>query len=123
MPRLPPLILVVDDEADVRFLLADLLEDEGFAVAEAANAESALRVLAARPNVEVLFTDLQMPGAFGGLELVHRAHMQWPRLGLLLTSGRVRPSPVDIPSKGRLMSKPYPPGELLFNLKELIAKA
>ena len=56
-----PAILVVDDEELLRLNAADLLEDNGYAVIEAANAEDALRTLERRPDVRLLFTDIQMP--------------------------------------------------------------
>ena len=55
-------ILVVEDEALIRIWAADLLEEDGFSVIEAKDADAALKVLEARPDVRLLFTDVQMPG-------------------------------------------------------------
>ncbi len=63
------------------------LEDEGFEVIETEHAEAALGVLqnhAARVNV--LFTDIQMPGTMDGLALAHHTAKNWPKIALLLTS-------------------------------------
>src|SRR3954469_3859229 len=63
----PLVILLVEDEVLVRMVAADVLEDAGFTVLESTNAEEALRLLETRPDVQVLFTDVNMPGALDGL--------------------------------------------------------
>ena len=120
MTQSKPLILVVDDEPLVRFVAADALEEGGYAVTEAANAENALRVLESRCDIRLVFTDIQMPGAFDGLELVRQVHGRWPHIRLILTSGRWRPDPLDIPTDGCFLSKPYRDRELLAQVQEMI---
>jgi two-component system, response regulator PdtaR len=67
-PKDPPVVLVVDDEPLVRMTAADELEEAGFQVQEAANADVALAVLDARSDeVRVLFTDVDMPGSMDGM--------------------------------------------------------
>jgi two-component system, response regulator PdtaR len=58
----PPVVLVVEDEELLRLCAADLLEDAGFEVIEASDAKAALKIMESRPEVRVLFTDIQMPG-------------------------------------------------------------
>jgi CheY-like chemotaxis protein len=115
-----PLILVVDDEPLVRFVAADALEDGGFAVTEAANAENALKVLEARCDVQLLFTDIQMPGAMDGLELVRLVHGRWPKVRIIITSGRLQPNAADLAANDCFLSKPYRGGELLARVLGLI---
>jgi CheY-like chemotaxis protein len=64
-----PLILVVEDEELLWLHAADLLEEHGFRVVEARNADTALKVLESRDDVRLLFTDIQMPGARDGMDL------------------------------------------------------
>jgi two-component system, response regulator PdtaR len=78
-------ILVVDDEAMLRFCAAEALEGEGFEVIEAANADEALKVLASRQDVRLLFTDIQMPGKLDGMDLARKVHEQWPKIKLGLS--------------------------------------
>src|SRR5579872_1715818 len=92
-----PVVLVVEDEALIRLLAVDLLEEEGFSVLEATDAANALQLLEKREDVSVLFTDIQMPGAMNGLDLAARVHERWPNIRLLLTSG-MAPSRGEIPS-------------------------
>jgi two-component system, response regulator PdtaR len=115
-------ILVVDDEAMLRFCAADALEEEGFEVIEAANADEALKVLANRPDVRLLFTDIQMPGKLDGLALARKVHEQWPRIKLVITSGRKQPSRAEIPDDGSFIAKPYRLGEVTAEVNDQLKR-
>ena len=116
----PPLILVVDDEPLLRLLAREFLEEMGFRVLEAPNAESALSLLEGRTDVDLLFTDVHMPGAIDGMSLARKVGARWPGVHVLMTSGRERPAPAAIPASGKFMPKPYSPDELLRHVKALI---
>jgi two-component system, response regulator PdtaR len=73
-------ILVVEDEALIRIWAAGLLEENGFSVLEANDADAALKVLESRPDVKLLFTDVQMPGSLNGMELAREVHARWPHV-------------------------------------------
>jgi CheY-like chemotaxis protein len=118
-----PAILVVDDEALLRFHAADLLEENGYAVVEAPNAEAALKTLENRPDVRLLFTDIQMPGAIDGMELARLVHQRWPNILLVMTSGRERSSKAEIPDDGRFLAKPYRARELLGQVNEMLPRS
>lgn len=98
-------VLLVDDEPAIRMIASQGLEDAGFEVVEADCAESALKILKARADVGVLFTDIDMPGALDGLDLARLVHERWPAIQLVLTSGRGLPAPV--PDDGLFVAKPY----------------
>ncbi len=100
-------ILVVDDESLLRMDAVDQLGDAGFDTLEAADAEAALGVLDHHPEISVLFTDINMPGPFDGLELARRVHERRPDVQLIITSGRRPPDPRDMPEDGRFITKPY----------------
>jgi CheY-like chemotaxis protein len=102
----PPRVLVVEDEFLVRLVAIDVLREAGFQVLEAADAESAMELLEDTDGVQVLFTDIQMPGAMDGLGLAREVHRRWPNIRLLLTSGRERLTRAEIPDDGRFLSKP-----------------
>ncbi len=116
----PPVILIVEDEALVRLCAATLLADNGYHVVEAGSAADALRVLEARSDVTLVFTDIQMPGALDGMDLVREVHARWPNVFLMITSGRSTPASVDIPDDGRFVSKPYRDKELLAQVKDVM---
>jgi CheY-like chemotaxis protein len=105
------LVLLVDDEPVVRMVACQSLEDAGFQVIEADCAQQALDVLKSRADVGVLFTDVNMPGAFDGLELARLVHEIWPAIQLVVTSGQALPTPV--PDDGRFMAKPYRLNEMV----------
>jgi two-component system, response regulator PdtaR len=116
-------ILVVEDETLVRLWVADLLEENGFSVIEAEQADAALKLLETRPDVKLLFTDVQMPGSLNGMELARTVHARWPHILLVITSGRERPSRAEIPDDGRFVAKPYSADELLGQVNDLLHKA
>ncbi|MCJ2065702.1 response regulator [Methylobacterium sp. J-088] len=111
MPDKRPLpvsvVLVVEDDGFVRFTAVLMLEDAGFSVVEAANADEAWDILLARDDVGVLFTDVDMPGSMCGKTLAERVHRSWPDIRLILTSGRQRFSEDEVPDHGLFVAKPY----------------
>ncbi len=111
---------MVDDEAVLRFLASDVLEESGFQVLEAENAKAALQILADHPGVRVLFTDINMPGALDGLDLAREVHARWPGIKLVVTSGRLRPSDSEIPDSGRFVAKPYSPDALVDEIRKVL---
>jgi CheY-like chemotaxis protein len=119
-PHTQPVILVAEDEELIRLWAADVLEENGFSVLEAANAEAAMRVLETRPEVRLLFTDIHMPGAFDGMELARRVHDRWPHVQLVVTSGKIQPRPAEIPDDGRFLAKPYRAEQLVGQVQELL---
>lgn len=115
------LVLVVEDELLVRMTAADELEEAGFQVLEAANADIALKMLEARSDeVQVLFTDVNMPGSMDGMELAEQVHERWPHVLLLISSGYARPRPDEIPDHGRFVPKPYIGATLVRHIHEMM---
>jgi two-component system, response regulator PdtaR len=117
----PRTVLLVEDEAILRMVAANILEEGGFNVLQAPDASSALRVLESKPDVDVLFTDIQMPGPLDGVELARVVHERWPDISLLLTSGRCHLSREEVPDDGRFFSKPYTSQKLLDEVHSVIA--
>jgi CheY-like chemotaxis protein len=110
------MVLVVEDEALIRDTVTDAFESAGFEVLSAANAEEALEALRGHPEVSVIFTDINMPGAMDGLDLAKFVREKWPRIVLMVTSGRPPPGgTAEIP--GRFFSKPYKLEELIDVIK------
>jgi DNA-binding NtrC family response regulator len=99
--------MVVEDDILVRMIAADILVEAGFRVVEARNAEEALTLLSARSDVQVVFTDCNMPGAIDGIGLAHLVHERAPEVGLLVTSGKMRPAARELPPGARFIPKPY----------------
>ena len=116
-----PLVLIVEDQPLVRMTAADELEESGFRILEAANADVALAVLEAQwDEVHVLFTDVDMPGSMDGMALAELVHRRWPHILLLISSGHARPHPDEIPDHGRFVSKPYVGATLVQHIEEMM---
>jgi CheY-like chemotaxis protein len=107
MPRNRPVVLVVEDEPLVRALAVDALEDEGFEVIEASTGDSALAVLKARPDVDVVLTDVDMPGTVDGFQLARIARTMFPHVMVIVVSGGVRPGFSGLAPDARFVPKPY----------------
>ena len=102
-----PIVLIVEDEPVIRMYAAELLEDGGFDVVEAATARAALAILErCSGDVSALFTDVDMPGDMNGLELAGIVYSRWPHIALVITSAVVR-KPSVLPGRGIFLPKPY----------------
>ena len=113
-------ILVVEDEAIIRMGAAQMLEDAGFTVLEACNADVALKILESRTDINVVFTDIQMPGSLCGLKLAHVIRDRWPPIQLIVASGLKAPTQDEFPNMGRFIRKPYGSKHLLKAIEELL---
>src|SRR3954469_21852148 len=100
-------VLVVEDEALVRMMAVDMLEEAGFTVLEAGTADAAWSLLESRSDIGVLFTDVEMPGSMNGYVLASRVAERWPDIRLVITSGRSYPGHGDVPDDGQFLGKPY----------------
>lgn len=114
-------VLVVEDDQLVRMHGIDILEEAGFRVIEADNADDALALLNRGEHVNLLFSDIAMPGTINGLELVRIVHERWPSIHLLLTSGHYRIHVGDAPGAARFVRKPWNSETLVSHIRELIA--
>jgi CheY-like chemotaxis protein len=102
-----PAVLIVEDEPLVRLGAVRAIEDAGFRVIEAANADEAIRILETRGDIRVVFTDIHMPGSIDGLKLAHAVRNRWPPIKIIVTSGHDLLSEKDLPEGGRFFAKPY----------------
>jgi len=103
--------LVVEDDTFQRETIADLLKDEGLEVVECTTAEAAELILAtAGPELLALVTDIHLDGVMTGVELAEFAREQYPRLRVVVMSGRSRP---ELPEAARFLAKPYNRADLL----------
>jgi CheY-like chemotaxis protein len=102
-------VLLVEDEPLIRLDTSMILEDAGYDVLEASNALQALAALESHPEIEILFTDINMPGPMNGLELARRVHAARPAVRLVVTSGKIPPAEAVIPDEGAFIAKPYSP--------------
>ena len=112
-----PLIVIADDDVLERLGASYMFSDAGYRVLEAANADAALQIFEANPDVRLLFSDVSMPGAIDGAGLARQVAGQWPGVGIILTSGR--PFPDSLPPLVRFHAKPYEPEDVLRDALEM----
>ena len=105
-----PTVLVVEDVPQIRATAVQLFEELGCAVFDAYNGHGALKILEARPEIQVLFADVRMPG-MSGPELAQAARRLRPDLKVVLTSGYV--SREEVPGDIPFVPKPWRTGDLV----------
>jgi PAS domain S-box-containing protein len=120
-------ILVVEDDKDVRTYTTETLRELGYEVLEASNAQGALQVLQHHPEVQVLFTDIGLPGGMNGRRLAEEARSRHPTLKVLFTTGYARNAIVHdgrLDPGVELLTKPFTRVALAEKLRDIIdAKA
>lgn len=114
-------MLVVDDEPLILISATEMIEQAGWTALEASNAADALKVLADHPEVDLLFTDVNMPGKMDGLELAARVHEQYPHIRLVVTSGKRYLTDHALPGSGIFLAKPYGYEQLIDVLASKLA--
>lgn len=118
----PATVLLVEDEILILSLVAESLLDHGFAVHEATNADAALRYMGDGGPVDVLFTDVNLPGGMDGAELASRVRALRPEVPVVYASGRYgRFDLGGLVPRSVFVEKPYDPDEVCTLLARLTA--
>jgi PAS domain S-box-containing protein len=128
LPRGDETILVVDDEKEIIEIAVNHLTELGYRTITANNGRHALEALKRKDKVDLLFTDVIMPGGTDGFQLACRARQEHPELKILLTSGfaemgeksKNQNDPLIAKLKGDLLSKPYDKKELAENVRRIL---
>jgi len=102
-----PVVLVVEDDLLIRMGAVDIVLAAGYEALEASNADEAIHLLEARPDIDLVFTDVQMPGTMDGIRLSHYIRERWPPVKLLVASGNAILEESLLPMGSRFFSKPY----------------
>lgn len=114
-------VLVVEDDPLLRMMAVDMVEDAGFDAIEAGGADEALEILETRPDVDVLFTDIDMPGSMDGVELAKCACRIDRPISIVLTSGNHVLEDNMLPPHSVFFSKPYDFDKVTAVLKKFSA--
>ncbi len=120
-----PHILLVEDELLIRMVLGEALEEAGFEVSQAEDADVAAAVIGQSDAVDLLVTDIQMPGACDGVALGRLIRARFPGMPIIYTTGRpdalralARLGPQEI-----FIAKPYAPSEIVAAARRMIGGA
>jgi len=111
-----PTALIVEDENITRMETMDIFADAGFDVIEAWTGDMALHLLGKLPTIQLVFTDVLMPGRVDGIRLAQLIAERWPETAVMVCSGPLAFRPRTLPDKARFFPKP-------FNLNEVSATA
>lgn len=115
-------MLVVEDDVVTRRAAVEMIEDAGYATCEACNGNAAIRVLDEEgEGVRVVVTDIDMPLGIDGIKLAACIARRWPGIGIVITSGKVRPAPGDVPPDGLFIRKPYSEEGLVAAIRSVMA--
>ncbi|GEO15652.1 response regulator [Microvirga aerophila] len=115
-----PVVLLVEDEPLVRLTQVDILREAEFWVLEAQDADEAFDILKARPEINVVLTDVDMPGSIDGFEFARLVRQGWPEVAVLVISGKTSPGPGDLPQGAHFLHKPVRSATLTEVLQQII---
>jgi len=119
------IVLVVEDEVLVRYVISDYLRECGYKVIEASSAEEALQVLQkASVRVGVVLSNVQLPGAIDGFALAKWMRANHCEAGVILagTVSRAADAAAELCEKGPMLSRPYDPQAVTDRIKRLLAE-
>ena len=115
-------VLIVEDDAEPRSLTAALFEDEEVDTIECESAEAALATMLMRGReVAMIFADVRLPGAMGGVDLAWEVKLRWPLLPMILTSGHPLERIRELPPGVAYMPKPWQPLNVLIATEQALA--
>lgn len=100
-------VLVVEDDPLIRMGAVDLVTSAGYEALEARDADAAIAILEARTDIDLVFTDVQMPGTMDGIKLAHYIRRRWPPVRIMVASGAAILAESDLPTGSLFFSKPY----------------
>ncbi len=110
----PARILVVEDEDLLRFVICEVLREDGLDVVDVANADAAMHYLNTKDNIDLVFTDVNMPGSMDGIALAQAVNDNFPKVKVIVTSGRLET--IDV-APNAFIPKPYPVYGILDKIK------
>ncbi|PYE77911.1 CheY-like chemotaxis protein [Xylophilus ampelinus] len=131
MPRLPDIaraeqsatVLVVDDEPSVRMLVAEVLEELGYTALEAADSLAGLKLLQSDARIDLLITDVGLPGGMNGRQMADAGRERRPALKVMFITGYAENSVVGnghLAPGMKVLTKPFPLEALATGIRELI---
>lgn len=99
-------VLIVEDEALLRLVLAEQLHDRGYKTVEAGDATEAINLLEHTDRIGAVFADIELPGTMNGLLLARYVSKRWPSVTIIISSGRAEPVTDQMPLGTIFLPKP-----------------
>jgi CheY-like chemotaxis protein len=116
-------VLIVDDDRDVLEVMASILAEAGFDVAQAPGGMEAMSTIIAGKGFDLLLTDVRMPGSFDGFTLARAARRHLPDLAVIYVSGWIEILPDSEHVLGPLLTKPVLPATLCRTVEQMLRAA
>src|ERR1700712_4941412 len=116
-----PVMLIAEDEPLIRMCAVDFAEEAGYLGLEAGDSAHALAILERGENVDILFTDITLPGEMDGIGLAELVAERWPRVRVMLASGALAGLPVDIAPGAFRLPKPYGMTQFLEAVEQMMS--
>ena len=113
-----PIVLIVEEDALIRMSAVHMIQDAGYPIVEACNADEAIGILERQSDIRVVFTDINMSGSMDGLKLAHAIRNRWPPIHLIVASGLNMQD--KLPANGRFVRKPYAAEDITTALDDLL---
>lgn len=98
---------MVEDNTIIRMGAIDLVLSAGYEALEARDADEAIRIMESRDDIDLVFTDVQMPGTMDGIKLSHYISSGWPPVKLIVASGNAILEESSLPGGSMFFAKPY----------------
>lgn len=117
------LVLVVEDEPILRMAALDMIRSAGFEAIEATDATDAVRILESRPDIRVVFTDVDMPRGIDGFALAVLVRRRWPPVHIIVTSGKAGIGQLSMPAGCVFFGKPYDEQRVIAEMQRMILAA
>jgi CheY-like chemotaxis protein len=119
--RLP--VLVVEDEPILRLDALDMVEQAGFEPVEALSVTDAIRILETRPDIRIVYMDLDMPRGVAGIELAAAIRDRWPPIEIILTAAFFTRDDVKLPARAEFYPKPLQWDQIIAAMQRLAGSA
>jgi two-component system, response regulator PdtaR len=118
-----PSILIVDDEIIERTSTVESLKIAGYQTVDVCNVAEAVFALEMVSGIRVVLTDIDLRGGLDGIVLAACVDRRWPRVGIIMTSGKIEPMPGDVPSRACFLRKPYCEARMLATVRGMIEQS
>ena len=118
--RSPHIVLIVEHDAILKSLTADIMADAGFVALQAGDADEAVTILESRSDIALLLTSVTMPSSMNGLSLAHTVCKRWPAIKIIIASSQVRLTGYNLPKGSRFFLKPYHAQIMISEIRSLI---
>lgn len=115
-------VLIVEDEILIRMSSVATLEDAGFLILEAGSSAEALRILVANKGIEILMTDVRLPGEMDGLDLVALVRRFYPDIRAIVVSGNSSAEDACNAGATGFLPKPYMAHSLVRAVNDLVTR-